>query len=166
MKATYCEVWSDELRSPTDVMTEGEARTRYARGESFCVVLGDTASPQAVLEVVPENKFIGVNFVDEEGRTHTALSFTNMGNGKFFMNELVMWSYEPGAENMSGAHRIENLEYRPDGYLKRTIEDDSVDHVEEIEYKDVPVDVNWEPEPEFGHWESIARFDRDAPAGQ
>lgn len=166
MKATYCEVWSGELHSPTDVMTEDEARGRQARGDSYCVVLGDTETPQAVLEIVPENKFIGVNFVDEEGRTHTALSFINMGNGKFFMDEIVMWSYEPGAEDMSGAHRIENLEYRPDGYLKRTIEDDSVDHVEEIEYKDVPVDVNWEPEPEFGHWESIARFDRGSTAGQ
>lgn len=166
MKATYCEVWSDELRSPTDVTTEGGARERAARGESFCVVLGDTASPQAVLEVVPENKFIDVSFVDEGGRTHTALGFTDMGGGKFFLSDLVMWSYKPGAENMSGAHRIETLEFRPDGYLKRTIDDDSVDHVEVMEYTDVPVDLNWEPEPEFGEWESIARLDRDVPVTQ
>lgn len=164
MQVTYCELWSSKRRKPTGEMGVDQARQRDTDGESYCVVLGDSSAPQAVIEVAPENKFIGVNFVDDEGRTHTALSFVNIGEGKFFMDEFVMWSYEPGAGNMSGANRIESLEYRPDGYLRRTIDDDSSDRIEVIEYKDVPVDVNWEPEPKFGNWASIARYDRDVPA--
>lgn len=165
MQITYCETWSSQLRSPADEMSADRARERDAKGQDYCVVLGDPSVPQAVLEVVWENDHIGVNFIDDEGRTHTAYSFTKT-DGRLFMTDVTVWSYEEGAEDMSGAHRIESVEFQPDGYACRTIDDDSLDHVKETEYKDVPVATNWEPLPEFGHWESIARFDRDTPAGQ
>lgn len=90
--------------------------------------------------------------------------FQKMENGKLFMHEATVWSYAEGAEDMSGAHYIETGEFRPDGYASRTIDDESSDQIQKTEYRDVPVDSNWEPVPEFGHWESVARYERDDPA--
>ena len=80
------------------------------------------------------------------------------------MSEVTVWSYPEGARSKSQASIIESLEYGQDGYLLRRVNDKSLDHIKKTEYKDVPVDVNWEPVPEFGRWESIARYDRETPA--
>lgn len=164
MQVTYCELWSDQLRSPTDEMSEEQARTRDAKGEPYCVVLGDPAAPQAVLEVAWKNSYIGVSFIDEEGRTHTSYDFRKQDDGRLFMTEVTVWTYPEGAQFEFEASVIENVYFRPDGYARRTLDDRSSDQIKATEYADVPMDTNWEPVPEFGHWESIARYDRDTPA--
>lgn len=163
MQATYCEVWSDQLRSPTNVMSEGEAHDRDAQGEPYCVVLGDTSTPQAVLEVARKNSYLSVSFIDADGRTHTKYIFRGMENGELFLRQVTVWNYPDGAQFEFEASRIETAKFRPDGYASRTIDDSSTDQIEKTEYMDVPVETNWEPMPEFGHWESVARYDRDAP---
>lgn len=164
VEATYCETWSWRLRKPTDVMTAEQARSRHARGESYCVVIGDPSAPQAIIDVVPENSYIEVSFVDSAGRTHTAYGFSKVDSSKLFMTEVTVWSYPEGARSKSQASVVESLEYKPDGYLCRRVNDKSLDHIQKTEYTDVPVDVNWEPVPEFGQWESIARENRETPA--
>lgn len=161
MLVAYCELWSNEMRSPTDVLTEAKARDRHARGEQYCVVLGDPGAPQAILEI--GRSALRVSFVDEEGRTNTQYLFRKMENGMLFLGDVTTWAYPEGAEDMSEASRIESAQLRPDGYASRTIDDSSTDQIEKTEYMDVPVETNWEPMPEFGHWESVARYDRDAP---
>lgn len=166
MNVTYCELWSNESRSATDVMTAEAARARDAAGESYCVVLGDVKSPDAVIEVVPENDYINVSFIDEEGRTHMAYGFEKFDDKTFFMDDVTLWSYPEGARDESEASRVESLEYRPDGYGKYTVDDDSSETVQVSERTEVPLRQNWEPAPQFGEWASIARKDRSVPAGQ
>lgn len=163
MEITYCETWSWRMRKPTDVMTVEQARSRHARGESYCVVTGDPSAPQAIIEIVPENSYIEVSFVDSSGRVHTAYGFSKVDSSRLFMAEVTVWSYPEGARSKSHASVVESLEYSQDGYMCRSINDKSLDHIKKIEYTDVPVDVNWEPMPEFGRWESIARYNRDVP---
>lgn len=165
MQITYCEAWSDQLRSPTNVMGEPQARERDRRGEPYCVVLGNTASPEAILEVAWENAYLGVSFIDEEGRIHTKYIFRKMENGKLFLRDVTVWNYPEGAQFEFEADHIESVEFRPDGYASRTVDDSASDQIEKTEYTDVPVETNWEPVPEFGHWESVARYDRETPAG-
>lgn len=160
MQVTYCEVWSDQLRSPVDVISEATARERNAKGKHYCVVLGDAASPQAVLDIAWENSYLGVSFIDEEGRTHTKYTFRKMESGKLFLTDVTAWNYPEGAQFEFEADVIESAEFRPDGYASRTLDDSSSDQVKKTEYTDVPVETNWEPIPEFGHWESVARYDR------
>lgn len=163
LQVTYCELWSNKLRSPTDVLTEAEARDRDARGEQYCVVLGDPGAPQAILDIAWVNSALRVSFVDEEGRSHTEYLFRKMENGKLFMHDATTWTYPEGSRRKSQASHIEEAQFRPDGYASRTIDDSSAGQIEKTEYTDVPVENNWEPMPEFGHWESVARYDRDAP---
>lgn len=163
LQVTYCELWSGKVRSPTGVLTEAGARDRDAGGEQYCVVLGDPAAPQAILEIAWENSALSVSFVDEEGRTHTQYLFRTMDNGKLFMHDATTWTYPEGACRKSQASYIETAQFRPDGYASRAIDDSSAGRTEKTEYTDVPVETNWEPVPEFGHWESVARYDRGAP---
>lgn len=165
MQVTYCEVWSDQFRSPTDEMTEEAARARDKKGELYCVVLGSPTSPEAVLEVVWKNSYLGVEFIDDLGRTHTKYIFQKIESGKLFMTEVVIWTYPEGARFEFEAEVIESVFFRPDGYVRRTVDDNTSDRKEITEYADVPLDANWEPVPEFGYWESVARYDRESALG-
>lgn len=164
MKVTYCELWSSKLRSVTDEMTAGQARERDSKGESYCVVLGEAESPSAVIEVVPENNYICVNFVDGMGRTHTAYGFRKVADGKLFLADVTLWRYPEGALRKSQASQIESYEFQPDGYAARVLKEREMPgrpwKAKKTEKRNVRVDENWEPAPEFGHWESIARYER------
>lgn len=164
MQVTYCELWSSKRRKPTGEMSPENARQRDAAGESYCVVLGDPSAPDAVIEVVPENNYFNVNFIDDEGRVGTAYGFEKVDDSRLFLAEVTLWTYPQGARSKSQASRIETFEFRPDGYAAQTVDESSSDQIQKTEKINISVDTNWEPVPEFGHWESIARYDRDAPA--
>lgn len=162
MQVTYCELWSSKRRAPTGPMSAEQARRRDANGESYCAVLGDPNAPESVIEVVPENKYFNVSFVDGEGRTGTAYGFEKIDNSRLFLSEITLWTYPQGARSKSQASRVETFEFRPDGYAAQTVDDSSSDQIEKTEKTGVSVDANWEPVPEFGHWASLARYDRDS----
>lgn len=164
MQVTYCELWSGKRRKPVGAMSADQARRRDADGEPYSVVLGEPNAPKSVIEVVPENNYFNVNFVDGEGRTGAAYGFEKIDDSRLFLAEVTLWTYPQGARSKSQASRIETFEFRPDGYAAQTVDDSSSDQVEKTEKSNVAVDMNWEPVPEFGHWESIARYDRDTPA--
>ena len=124
---------------------------------------GNPGAPDAVIEVAWKDSYPGVSFVDEKGRTHTSYDFRKIDNTRLFMTQATVWSYPEDAQFEFEASVIESAEFRPDGYASRAIDDRSSDQIRQIEYEDVPVDTNWEPVPEFGHRESVARYDRDAP---
>lgn len=166
MQVTYCELWSNKRRAPTGTMSAEQARERDSKGESYCVVLGNPHAPDAVIDVVPKNSHIEVEFIDESGLTHTAYGFRDMGDGRFFNSTVTVWTYPEGARGKHHARITESIEMKPDGFLHREVRDKSAGNTDITDYSDVPVDVNWEPAPEFGHWESIARYDRDTPAEQ
>lgn len=162
MRVTYCVAWSDELREPTDPMPEQDARLLDGQGEPYTVVLGDPNAPDAVIEVVWKNSFLGVSFVDEEGRTHTMYSFEKVDENRLFMVEVGSWTYSENAQFEFDADVVETVLFRPDGYVRRTVDANDSDKIEVTEYEDVPMDANWEPMPRFGHWETVARYDRDS----
>lgn len=165
MEITYCEVWSSQLRAPTDTMSAEQARDRDAKGESYCVVLGDPGAPRALLEIVPENDHIRVSFVDGKGRTHTSYNFTKT-DGRMFLAKVTIWSYPDSARLKSEANRIENYDFRPDGLAIQTVKEKVPGQSRKAtkeERRGVPVTSNWEPIPKFGDWESIARYDRESP---
>lgn len=164
MQITYCELWSSKRRKPTGAMSADQARQLDAGGKSYSVVLGDPEAPRSVIEVVPENNYFNVNFIDGEGRISAAYGFSKIDDSRLFLTKLTLWTYPEGARSKSQASRIESFEFRPDGYAAQTVNDKSSDQIETTEKIKVPVDTNWEPVPEFGSWESIARYDRETPA--
>jgi hypothetical protein len=59
------------------------------------------------------------------------------------------------------AAKVENIFFQPYGYSHVRLNNKSSDNIEISEYRDVPVDSDWEPVPKFGEWRSAARYQRN-----
>lgn len=170
MQVTYGLLWSDELGEVTDPMTEEQARARDASGEQYCVVLGDPARPDAVIDVVGENNYIGVNFVNDNGWTELNYTFRQSTTqpGRLFMTEAVTWEYGPESQFDQDAPHIETLLYLEGGGAELTVSDEK-SGVSTARHDHLDVSTNWEDIPDWSapedvRWASIARRDRSKPA--
>ena len=161
MRVTYCEQWNDRLRAPAGERSEEEARRLDAAGELYSVVLGDPSSPDAEVQVYWKNSVLTVSFMDKSARRHVKYVFRKMDEKRLFLTDVTTWTYPEGARFIFEATRIEHILFQPDGYSHKRVDDKSSDNIEISEYRDVPVDANWEPVPEFGDWESVTRYQRD-----
>jgi hypothetical protein len=157
MRVIYCEMWNGR---PAATMSEQRAKDLDGRGEPYTVVVGDAAAPEAVIQVCWKNAYLGVSFRDVNGRTDLQYSFTKVDDERLFLTDVTSWHYAPEARFEFEAERIESCTYRPDGYATRRVDDNGHDRIVVSESLDVPVDAHWERVPAFGHWASVARYDR------
>ena len=162
MQVTYCALWSDQRRAPTDVMSEEQARGLDRLGEPYAVVLGEPTAPDAVVEVAWKNEHLGVLFIDGQGRVHSKYSFRRQRDSRLFLSGITMWTYSAEAQFEFEADVVERITFRQDGYVRREIDDAESADLQLTEYQDVPMESNWELVPRFGDWRSVARYDRDA----
>ena len=168
LRATYALDWNFVLSRPLQPHDERWARERDEQGRKFTVVLWDGERPDRYLTV---DRNVGVailTFLDEHQRAHRAYGFQFQPDGRLFLSSEVTWDYPDGdADSHTGASHITEVFLRPDGYAKqieREIAADGGEDGEFFEYRDVPMDGNWEPPLVFGQWGSLARKDRDVPA--
>jgi hypothetical protein len=157
---SYCRRWNDICRKPIEPLDEAEAARRDAEGEEYAVVVGDGAAPEAVIEVVWKNEYVGVWFFDEQRRRDLNYAFRRIEPDRLFLHEIVTWTYPPEAETFSDATIIDTLVYQHDGVVRHDHTDTEAKEVESTHYKDVSLDTNWEPVPRFGDWASVARRNR------
>jgi hypothetical protein len=79
-----------------------------------------------------------------------------------FLESVIRWQYGDANARMLGeSELIEKISYREDGTVHRQIRDKKAKEKRDTDYRNVKLDINWEPIPKFGDWASIARFDRD-----
>ncbi|TCO62847.1 hypothetical protein EV192_102986 [Actinocrispum wychmicini] len=84
-----------------------------------------------------------------------------------FLKSIIRWQYgDDSARLINESELIEEITYKVDGTVRREITDEKAHERTVTDYRDVNLDINWEPVPEFGDWGSITRFDRDKPARQ
>jgi hypothetical protein len=159
--AKFCDRWNDLLHEPVRLIKEAEARRRDAAGEPYVVILGANDKPESLVEVNWSNAYIGTWFMDDEMRRHVKYSFTKLDDSTLFLDEIRVWEYPEGAKGgLSSATKLTSFSYDQDGIAHETIDGSAAGTVETISRPDVPLDINWEPVPEFGDWESISRWDR------
>jgi hypothetical protein len=164
MQVTYCELWSDEIRSPVNPMAVAVARDLNDKGAGYSAVIGNPSSPDVVLDVAWSNSFLAASFIDAQGRTHTKYSFNRIDDSRLFLSEVMVWTYSGDAKYEFEADVVETATFRTDGYVRREIDDADSQNIQVSEYSDVPVELNWEPVPRFGDWASVARYDREKPS--
>ena len=77
----------------------------------------------------------------------------------------MVWEYPDDGEYhpMFEATRIEEFTYSQDGTAHHEITDTRTGEVTAEDRAGVPLDINWEPVPNFGEWASVAREDREKP---
>jgi len=164
MQVSYCRRWNFLLDRPIDPLTEEGARAADAAGELYTVVLGDPTGPEKIIEVVWEDNHVGVVFFDRLQRQSLHYSFTRVDDKTMFLHAITNWQYpDDTAKTIDESSWIEHIEYHQDGIVEHEVRDEQAGEIHTKKVRDVKLDINWEPVPTFGDWESIARHDRQPP---
>lgn len=163
MQITYCEQWSRNYLHPHNPLTEQQARERHQRNELYTALLGEPMRPNCFLEF-SAYRSVCVEFLDQSLRTYRLYSFSEEDETKLFLEQVVIRQFV----HATGAQSDGDVYYfKLDGRL-------FVEHycvgatapsvMISSEEKRADITHNWEPCPEFGHYEGLARFDRGIPA--
>src|SRR3990172_11609355 len=85
MELHYCRQWFRYNKTPTDMLTEAEARRRYETRKLFTALLGSATHPNCFLEF-SANRSVAVAFLDEQLRTYLDYSFQEERPDGFFVS--------------------------------------------------------------------------------
>ena len=161
---SYCIRWNTVLKKAMSPITVQEASERNHRGAEYTVLLSPAEGETwpIIIEIMWENSHAEVKFLDHLGRENASYIFQKENDEFLFLRTHYYWEYENEDPNLFtfNAATINEIHESPDGYLRHIFIDKENNTKETTEYRDVPNQKNWEPVPEFGHWDSIARFDR------
>ena len=143
-------------------MTPKEAQRRDREKQPYTVIVGDAGHPDCYVEVAWDNDYLGVWFLDEDGRRWLQYAFARIDDTKLFLDEISMWKYpDGGARALDEAVLMEEWTYTPEGIARHRVTDYRKNVVTQDEYSDVPLDINWEPVPPFGEYEGVSRAERE-----
>ncbi|MCX2449967.1 hypothetical protein OQX61_01670 [Pedobacter sp. PLR] len=133
-------------------------------GYEFCSFDGHHAEyPYCYVTVVPKNKHIGVNFIDDAGRKYLTYLFHEVKEDRtLFLQEI--WYYHFTSE------RGENEDYRlhfvfdEEGNVNYRKYDEKNQKIEDYESnRKFDISGLYEAYPAFGEYKSLIRLDRDLP---
>lgn len=162
-ETSYCIRWNPVLKKAMDPITEKEAAERNRRGVEYTVLTpsGEGRWP-IIIEVMWKNAHAEVKFLDYLGREEVSYMFQKETNKSLFLRTQYYWDYESEDPDLFtfNAVVINEIHASPDGYLRHVVIDKKSNTKETTEYREVPNQKNWEAVPEFGHWDSISRFER------
>jgi hypothetical protein len=160
---SYCVQWFRANKCPADLLTECEASKRHANGELYTAVIGDLTRPNCFLEF-SAFRSVGVEFLDSALRIYRDYSFQEKKPNRLFLSMARVPRFpsdtgEPSQATVfyfdtNGHLTIVRYAANPTGVGS---------HIVGREERTVDVTNNWEPFPEFGHYEGLARFDRGIP---
>jgi hypothetical protein len=169
MKITYRD-WNLPYGEPHgDAYGDTEARRRHEAGEGYYVLLGEDADhPDVVIRVEPKMVIVEVVWLDQLNRDVFSEVFVPdkfAGRDDLFLEQVRAGTYAPGEPPPVEKVTAEAYFFDPDGkvYASREDADGVVEDAEDqLSAQDVELFLV-EPRPEFGHWESLIRRDRDLP---
>jgi hypothetical protein len=166
----YCQTWNWRQHRPGVSLSEADARALDAQGEQFIAVLRPVGERQPVLVTVSwQTDCITATFFDDHARMNLKYWFFKVDDSRMFLRDVSVYDY-PNDEprlRQGAATRLEQLQYREDGYAHRTLINKTEQYKDTSEFRDVPVQKNWEPVPAFGDYCSIARRERgDSPVSR
>ncbi len=160
MQTSYCIQWSRGSNRPIKMSTEDQARLAHERHELYTALIGDPQRPSCFLEFTP-TRSVAVEFLDGALRTFFDYSFQQRRPGEVFvsMSRRLHFPNEVEATdrgyvfyfNPAGKVIIVRYEAHATGVGSKVVDR----HEQEID-----VSRNWEPFPEFGHYQGLMTLDR------
>jgi hypothetical protein len=153
----YVEQWARGYKSLRRPLTEAQAQARHDSGKWYTVLVGDPLRPSSFIEVVGENKYVGVNFLDAQLRDYLIYDFQRDTSGRLFMRSGTFRRYASDSDTIIA---VENYRFSPEGQVTITRTDLRADS-QEIGSKEIDVTPNHDTWPEFGRYESLLIRDRD-----
>ena len=161
MTVTYAEKWSRRKRAPHRPLDPAEALRRHEAGEPYVALLSDGERPFAFVTLHLKLGAVAVGFLDEQLREELDYTFAvPEGSDRLFLQRSVMRVF---GDDDQVAY-TETYFFRPDEPVE-VHKTDAASQLRETFKVEADLAANWEPIPEFGRYESIARKERDqAPA--
>jgi len=154
MEVHYCEGWFRARKIAVNIWEIAEARTAYVNRQMYTALIGSPTAPECFVESTGDA--IGLGFLDDLLREHVSYEFEEKEPGKLFLSMATERKFEGDTDNVTWAI---TYFFDEDGHVVIRETDVITDLVTQAEtYLDVS--ANWEPYPEFGQYESIARKDR------
>jgi hypothetical protein len=153
----YVGQWARGYKSLRRPLTEAQARASHESGKWYTVLVGDALRPSAFIEVVGENKYVGVNFLDEYLRDYLIYNFQRDASGLLFMTSGTFRRYETESDTLIA---VEEYRFKPVGQLTVT-RTDLRTNTQEVGSKEIDVTPNYESWPEFGRYERLLVHERD-----
>jgi hypothetical protein len=157
MDVTYAEKWSRRKRAPHGPLDRAEALERHEAGEPYVAILNDGERPFAFVTLHLKAGAVAVGFLDEQLREELDYTFAvPEGSDRLFLQRSVMRVF---GDDEQVAY-TETYFFRPEEptEVHKTDAASQVRHTFKVE---ADLATNWEPIPEFGRYESIARRERD-----
>ena len=134
----------------------------HREGLMYCVtILDDDGAPYCALDIVHENEFIGVNFLDSVGREYLVYHFAEVEPMKKLFLEEVWYSFYPNSEAKDENYRL-HFAFDQDGNAAYRKYDDLAHKIYDYETKE-PLDVSglYEAYPAFGHYDGLIKIERN-----
>jgi hypothetical protein len=157
MDVTYAETWSRRKRAPHGPLDRAEALGRHEAGEPYVALLSDGDRPFAFVTLHLKVGAVAVGFLDEQLREELDYTFAvPEGSARLFLQRSVLRVF---GDDEQVAY-TETHFFRPEEPIEvhKTDAGSQVRHTFKVE---ADLAANWEPIPEFGRYESIARKERD-----
>ncbi len=118
--------------------------------------------PRNYVTIVPENKHIGVNFIDSNGRIYLKYLFTEISKEKLFLGEV--WYYYFDSEDVEDENYRIHFVFDEDGNVNYRVYDDIHKRTIDYESKETFDILNlYELYPEFNKYDGILKIERDIP---
>ncbi len=163
MQISYCRQWFRHGKCPTDMLTDTQAQTAHRDGTLYTVLVGDPLRPHCFVEITAFRS-IGVEFLDASLRTYLDYSFQEKRPNELFLS---MCRKPEFPNDTDPPDKATVLFFKTDGRLSivRFVANANGVGSQLVSQEEQVVDVtrNWEPYPEFGHYEGIATLDRGTP---
>lgn len=130
----------------------------------FCILEEESSTyPECYVTVVPENEFIGVNFIDDAGRNYLSYHFEEVNDDReLFLGEA--WYLHFSSETQSQEDYRLHFVFDQEGNVAIRKYDEINQKTEDYESnRRFDISGLYEKYPEFGQYESLVRLDRDLP---
>ena len=145
-----------------EITGEEVARKNHNNGLMYCVtILDDDGVPYCALDIVHENEFIGIDFLDNNGRIYLSYHFREVEPMKMLFFREVWYTFYPNSEAKDGNYRL-HFVFDQDGNAAYRKYDDLEHKTYDYETKE-PLDVTglYEDYPKFGHYDGLIRLERN-----
>lgn len=151
---TYCRSWFRAKKIPTDIWDGEKAKSAHANRDLYTVVLG--SPPTRFIELNLKKGYVGVGFLDSRLREYMSYQFQAKAPEMLFLS---MATYREFAGDSDKVKMGTTYYFKLDGNVLIETKNFETRQAEQSQ-RIADVQNNWEPMPEFGQYESIARIER------
>ncbi|AMM21674.1 hypothetical protein AX769_17880 [Frondihabitans sp. PAMC 28766] len=170
MKYVYCTSWDRDAWQPRRVLTEDEARARYA-GQvpapdhwftvaAFRDDVAITDNPEFMVEVLPGAEMANVHFIDMAHNLCFIYGFKSI-DGRLFLTESTEYTYAPGGHHpLQEAVAGETATFEVDGSFHVDTWDKRREPLptDDADGEGLNLAKHWVDIPEFGAWAPLGEY--------